>query len=269
MTFTARGDTRVTSGAVGESKQKGRTDARTCARARTRVHGIYSARRVYCAARVECDSRSALGGGVVAGIPGRVRRNGIRNRRNRNPACLESTRFLSVSLSAFLPSLSVSLPRLAENARSLSKERRVVDHRYGGVEARKWPTIGCRILFAGISRMALVARGITAGIGMCKGIEMMQVSTRQHRPITLLILSLVASSNRVCVSSVISAVFATAQVSQIVTPHKQTQRKTLPRVSIQRTLREIKKLINVLLKNGSRHLSLYQRLGLQLLDHPL
>lgn len=97
------------------------------------------------------------------------------------------------------------------------------------------------LFFLGISRMALVARGITAGIGMCKGIEMMQVSTRQHRPITLLILSLVASSNRVCVSSVISAVFATAQVSQIVTPHKQTQRKTLPRVSIQRTLREISK----------------------------
>lgn len=61
--------------------------------------------------------------------------------------------------------------------------------------------------------MALVARGITAGIGTCKGIEMMQVSTRQHQPIALLILSLVASSNRACVSSVISVGSVTVQVS--------------------------------------------------------
>jgi len=67
------------------------------------------------------------------------------------------------------------------------------------------------------SRMALAARGTTAGIDMYKGIEMMQVSTR-HQPIALLILSLVASSNRECVSSVISAVSATIQVSQIATP---------------------------------------------------
>lgn len=135
--------------------------------------------------------------------------------------------------------------------------------------------------------MARVARGTTVGIGMCKETEMMQVSTRQRQPIALL--SLVASSNRACVSSVISAVSATVRVPRIAMPRKQTQRTTLPRNSIQQTLREIgkfkyriitllrpvnpicvfnwiifikivfiiEKLINVTQKNGSRHLSSY------------
>lgn len=78
------------------------------------------------------------------------------------PGLPESTRFLSLS---FVPSSStVSLSRFTENARSSSEERRVVDHRYGGVEARKWPTIGCRILLAGkrlrrASRASRVSQG--------------------------------------------------------------------------------------------------------------
>lgn len=69
------------------------------------------------------------------------------------------------------------------------------------------------------SRMALVVKEITADIGMYKGAEMMQVSTRQRRPIALLIILmlLVASSNMACVSSVISADFVTVQVPRIAT----------------------------------------------------
>lgn len=133
---------------------------------------------------------------------------------------------ISPSLSCPLPRsplfLTPSLSILLHSERALnssSKERRVVDHRYGGREARKWPTIGLRVLFADTSRMALVVKEITADIGMYKGAEMMQVSTRQRRPIALLIILmlLVASSNMACVSSVISADFVTVQVPRIAT----------------------------------------------------
>lgn len=97
------------------------------------------------------------------------------------------------------------------------------------------------VFFLGISRMAHVEKEITAGIGMCKGTEMMQVSTRQRRPITLLILSLVASSNRVYVSLVINAVSAMAQVPWITMSRKQMQQKILPRVNTQQILQKISK----------------------------
>lgn len=48
-----------------------------------------------------------------------------------------------------LPPSSLLVPLHSERALDSSKERRIVDHRYGGREARKWPTIGRRVLFAG------------------------------------------------------------------------------------------------------------------------
>lgn len=147
MTFKPRGDTRVTS--RSDLERANRKEGRTDVRARTRALATYTShpRGVFIARSESSVLLVSHRGCVAAALSGCGRRSGTRDRRNRGDLP-ESTHF-SLSLCPFL-SLSLSLPLHSERALdSSSKERRVVDHRYGEGETRKWPTVGRRVLHAG------------------------------------------------------------------------------------------------------------------------
>lgn len=129
---------------------RARTCVLTCAPRHIHWH---PPRCVYCAARIERASSSRIRGCIIVTLRSCSSRRHLRPQKNRGPGLsVEArtlTRSLSLSFLFFFLRLSFSLLRSERAFGSSSKARRVVDHRYGGREARKWPTIGRRILFAG------------------------------------------------------------------------------------------------------------------------